>query len=251
VSEPPLSSEIAPRGEVARQARLLLRGARAAALGTMGAHGLPSVTLVTPATAPDLSVLMLLSSLSEHRRNLERDGSCGLMVTGTAADANPQTAPRLSLSGRAEPVPAEEEARLRRRWLAAHPYAAGYARFADFGLWRFVAEHAHFVGGFAQAHRLSPDTLRPPPDAVTAIASAEEALLAVCDAAQVEALAIAAGGTAGSWRLAAVDTDGCDVASDAVSLRLPFPVSARTAEEAQVAIRRLTGSPSAERSQRR
>jgi heme iron utilization protein len=251
VSEPPLSSEIGPRGEAAREARLLLRAARAAALGTMGALGLPSVTLATPATAPDLSVLMLLSSLSEHRRNLERDGACGLMVTGSAVDANPQTAPRLSLSGRAEPVPLEQEASLRRRWLAAHPYAQTYARFADFGLWRFVADRAHFVGGFAQAHRLGLDALRPPSDAVTAIAGAEEALLAACDAAQAEALAIAAGGTGGKWRLTAVDPDGCDVASDAVSLRLPFPVMARTAEDAQAAMLRLTGSPSAARSRRR
>jgi putative heme iron utilization protein len=236
VSEPPLSSEITPRGEAARQARLLLRAARSAALGTIGADSLPSVTLVTPATAPDLSVLMLLSSLSEHRRNLERDGLCGLMVTGVATDRNPQTAPRLSLGGRASLVSAAEEARWRRRWLAAHPYAEGYATFADFALFRFVPERAHFVGGFAQAHRLSLEALRPPPVAVTAIADAEVTLLAGCDTAQAEAMAIEAGGDAGSWRLAAVDPDGCDVASEAVSLRLPFATTAATVEEAQAAL---------------
>jgi putative heme iron utilization protein len=231
-----LSSEITPRREAAHQARLLLRAARSAALGTIGADGLPSVTLVTPATAPDLSVLMLLSSLSEHRRNLKRDGVCGLMVTGVAATPNPQTAPRLSLGGRASLVPADEEAALRRRWLAAHPYAESYAGFLDFALFRFVPERAHFVGGFAQAHRLSLDGLRPPPEAVAAIAAAEEALLAGCEAAQAEALAIAAGGDPGVWRLLAVDPDGCDVASEAVSLRLPFPMTAITVEEARAAL---------------
>jgi putative heme iron utilization protein len=237
VSEPPLSSEMTRRDEAARQARLLLRAARSAALGTVGADGLPSVTLVTPATAPDLSVLLLLSSLSEHRRNLERDGACGLMVTGAAANSNPQTAPRLSLGGHASLVPAEEEPGLRRRWLAAHPYAEGYATFTDFALWRFVPERAHYVGGFAQAHRLSLDALRPSPEAVAAIAAAEAGLLAACDAAQAEALAIAAGGDAGrGWRLAAVDPDGCDVACEAVSLRLPFAGTAATAEEARAAL---------------
>jgi putative heme iron utilization protein len=231
-----LSSEITPRNEAARQARLLLRAGRSAALGTVGADGLPSVTLVTPATAPDLSVLMLLSSLSEHRRNLERDGACGLMVTGVAADPNPQTAPRLSLGGRASLVPAEEEPGLRRRWLAAHPYAEGYATFTDFALWRFVPERAHYVGGFAQAHRLSLEALRPPAEAVTAIADAETELLAACDAGQAEALALAAGGSAGSWWLAAVDPDGCDVASEALSLRLPFARTALTAEDARAAL---------------
>jgi putative heme iron utilization protein len=231
-----MSSELTPRDEAALQARRLLRAARSAALGTLGGDGLPAVTLVTPATEPDLAVLMLLSSLSEHRRNLERDGLCGLMVTGAATTPNPQTAPRLSLGGRASRVPAEEEPYLRQRWLAAHPYAAGYAAFTDFALFRFVPERAHFVGGFAQAHRLSLEALRPPPEAVTAIAATEAALLAACDGTQAEVLAIAAGGDAGAWRLVAVDPDGCDLASEAVSLRLPFAQTVATAEEARAAL---------------
>jgi putative heme iron utilization protein len=238
VSDPPLSSE---KDQAARQARLLLRAARAAALGTVGADGLPAVTLVTPATAPDLSVLMLLSSLSEHRRNLERDGACGLMVSGTAATPNPQTAPRLSLGGRASLVPEDEAAALRRRWLAAHPYAEAYAGFTDFALWRLVPERAHFVGGFAQAHRLSLTALRPPAEAVAAIAAAEDWLRAGCDAAQAEAIAQGAGGGAGAWRLVAVDPDGCDVATDAVSIRVAFAETAATAEDARAALQRLAG----------
>jgi putative heme iron utilization protein len=241
VSEPALSSGNSARDQAARQARLLLRAARAASLGTLGADGLPSVTLVTPATAPDLSVLMLLSSLSEHRRNLERDGVCGLMVTGAAATPNPQTAPRLSLGGRAALVPAEAGGPLLRRWLAAHPYAEGYAAFTDFALWRFVAERAHFVGGFAQAHRLSLEALRPPAEAVAAIAEAEEALLATVDAVQAEAMALAAGGDAGVWHLAAVDPDGCDVASEAVSIRWAFAETVMTAEDARGAMAALGG----------
>jgi putative heme iron utilization protein len=239
VSKPALSSGKDARAQAARQARLLLRAARAAALGTMGADGLPSVTLVTPATAPDLSLLMLLSSLSEHRRNLERDGACGLMVTGAAETANPQTAPRLSLGGHAALVAADAAGPLLRRWLAAHPYAEAYAAFTDFALWRFVPERAHFVGGFAQAHRLSLEALRPPAEAVAAIAAAEEALLADVDAAQAESMAMTAGGAAGAWRLAAVDPDGCDVATEAVSLRIAFAETVMTAEEARAAIAAL------------
>ena len=102
---------------------------------------------------------------------------------------------RLSLSGRASLVPAEVEGSLRRRWLAAHPYAEGYASFTDFALWRFMPERAHFVGGFAQAHRLSLDALYPPPEAVTALAAAEEALLEACDGRQAED-----DGDRGRWR---------------------------------------------------
>jgi putative heme iron utilization protein len=239
VTEPVLSSGNDARGQAAHQARRLLRAARAASLGTVGADGLPSVTLVTPATAPDLSVLMLLSSLSEHRRNLERDGVCGLMVMGAAETPNPQTAPRLSLGGRAALVPAEAAGPLLRRWLAAHPYAEGYAAFTDFALWRFVPERAHFVGGFAQAHRLSLEALRPPAEAVAALTEAEEALLATVDAAQAEAMALAAGGAAGAWRLAAVDPDGCDLATEAVSIRIAFAETVMTATDARAAIAAL------------
>jgi putative heme iron utilization protein len=234
-----LSSEIGGREQAAQAARRLLRAARSASLGTLGADGLPSVTLVTPATAPDLSVLMLLSSLSEHRRNLERDGACGLMVTGDATAPNPQTAPRLSLGGRAALVPEEAAGAWRRRWLAAHPYAAGYAAFTDFALFRFVPERAHFVGGFANAHRLSLAALRPPEAAAAAIASAEEALIAGCSAAQAEAIAAAAGAAPGAWRLAAVDPDGCDVATEEVSRRVAFAETAMTAEDAWTAMCRI------------
>lgn len=241
MSEPPLSSVTPGRAAAGVAARQLLRAARAAALGTLGADSLPAVTLVTPATAPDLSVLMLLSSLSEHRRNLERDGACGLMVTGAATDANPQTAPRLSLGGRAALVREEETPGLLRRWLAAHPYAEGYAAFTDFALWRFAPERAQFVGGFAQAHRLSLESLRPPPEAVAAIAAAEDALCAAHEDA--EAMALAAGLAPGAWRLAAVDPDGCDIATAEASIRLSFTETALTVEAAQSALEALRQTP--------
>ena len=80
----------------ALEARRLLRAARSASLAT-SAKGQPFASLVTPACAPDLSVLLLLSSLSEHTRHLVADPRCSLLVSGPAAGANPQTAPRLTV----------------------------------------------------------------------------------------------------------------------------------------------------------
>ena len=59
----------------ARESRRLLRAARAGTLAT-SAKGQPFASLVTPACAPDLSVLLLLSSLSEHTRHLVADPRC-------------------------------------------------------------------------------------------------------------------------------------------------------------------------------
>ena len=73
-------------------ARKLLRAARAGTLGTV-TGGQPFASLVTPASAPDLSVLLLLSSLAEHTRHLQADPRCSLLVTGAPADANPRPRP--------------------------------------------------------------------------------------------------------------------------------------------------------------
>src|SRR5437588_767164 len=98
--------------QLAWQARKLLRGARAGTLATV-VGGQPFASLVTPACAPDLSVLMLLSGLSEHTRHLRAEPRCALLVAGTAETPNPQTAPRLSVTGIAETV---EDAGLKARW---------------------------------------------------------------------------------------------------------------------------------------
>src|SRR6185503_11264200 len=85
------------------ETRRLLRAARAGTLAS-SASGQPFASLVTPASAPDLSVLLLLSDLSEHTRHLRADARCSVLVVGEAEGANPQTAPRVTVTGLAEPA---------------------------------------------------------------------------------------------------------------------------------------------------
>ncbi len=198
------------------QARTLLRSARAATLAT-AREGQPFAALITPAAAPDLSVLMLLSSLSEHTGQLLADSRCALMVAGEAADANPQTAPRLSVMGRATPDPDPE---LRARWVARHPYAAFYAGLGDFRIFRLRPESGHFIGGFASAHRLSQADLTPKPAAIMAIAAAEAQIIEHMNADHADSIAMMAGSS--GWRMAAVDVDGCDLARDEAVLRIAW-----------------------------
>ncbi len=217
----------APEGvPPALQARRLLRASRQATLATQ-AGGQPFASLVTPATLPDGSVLLLLSGLSEHTRQLRAEPRCALMVAGPTEGPNPQTAPRLTLTGVAAPL---EDAAAKARWVALHPYAAFYAGLGDFRLWRVATGDGHFIGGFASAHRLREAALRPDPDAVAAVAAAEEGILGHCNADHADALArIAAGHGAGegAWRMVAVDVDGFDLAQAERVLRVPFagPVS--------------------------
>ncbi len=191
------------------EARRLLRAARAGTLATAAPGGQPFASLVTPATAPDGSILLFLSTLSEHTRHLMADPSCALMVAGAAETANPQTAPRVTVTGLAAPEP---DPALRTRWLAVHPYAALYAGFGDFALWRVRPGGALLVGGFARAVRLPAAELLPPEAAVDALAAAEAGIIAHCNADHADAMAELAGGR-GDWRMVAADVDGCDLAS--------------------------------------
>lgn len=205
------------------EARKLVRAAASATLATV-TEGQPFAALATPAATPDLSILMLLSSLSEHTRHLRQEGRCALLYAGAPESTNPQTAPRVTLTGMAEPVPEAEVAGLKARWLARHPYAALYADFGDFSLWRMRPQAALMVGGFARATRLKRADLLPDPAAVAALEAAEAEIIAHVNADHADALAAMAQGLheqgAGQdWRLVAVDSDGCDLAAGETVIR--------------------------------
>lgn len=227
--------------EAALAARRLLRAARAGTLAT-AVEGQPFASLVTPATAPDGSVLLLLSGLSEHTRQLRVDGRCSVLVVGAAATANAQTAPRLTLTG----VAAEEaDAALRARWVALHPYAAFYAGFGDFGIWRMRPLAGLFIGGFASAHRLRRVDFTLPEVDVAAVAAAEAGILAHCNDDHADALAMiaAAHGLGGEgWRMAACDVDGFDLVAGDVVRRIDWPVPVDGPKAVRMALIDLAGA---------
>lgn len=221
-----------------RAARLLLRGARLATLATQTA-GQPFTALVTPATAPDLSVLLLLSSLSEHTRHLAAEPRCALMVAGLPEGPNPQTAPRLTVTGLAERC---DDPALKARWLALHPYAALYAGFGDFALWRIRPAAGHFVGGFARATRLRQADLAPDPGSVARIAAAADDIISHCNTDHPDAMARLAA-QPGEWRMVAVDVDGCDIAQGETVRRIPWRGPVADADEVRKELIALLRKP--------
>lgn len=223
------------------EVRKLLRAARVGTLAT-ATEGQPYAALVTPAVAADCSPLLLLSALSEHTRHLRAEPRCALLVAGSAAERNPQTAPRATLTGLAEPA---DDPALKARFLAVHPYAALYAGFGDFGLWRLRPLAAIYVGGFATAVRLRRDELMPDAGAVAAIAAAEASIITHCNTDHPDALAAiaeAAGGGGGAWRMAAVDVDGCDLAADETVVRIAWSAPAVDAAGVRTELVRLASA---------
>jgi putative heme iron utilization protein len=221
------------------EARKLMRGAAAATLCTV-TEGQPFAALVTPATDIGATPLLWLSTLSEHTRHLKLEPRCALLFTGQAEAANPQTAPRVTVTGLAEPVPEAEAPALKARWLARHPYAALYADFADFALWRVRPGGALLVGGFARATRLKRAELLPEPEAVAALAAAQAGILDHVNAEHAGAVAAIAEGVLGqprgAWRLVAVDPDGGDLAAEDRVVRLHFPAPVADAEGVRAAL---------------
>lgn len=202
-------------------ARRLLRECRAATLST-AALGQPFAALVTPATTARGDILLLLSDLSEHTRHLRAEPRCALFVVGKPVDANPQTAPRVSITGLAEPI---EESGWRERYLAVHPYAALYADFTDFHLWRITPAAALFVGGFARATRLGAADLLPDPGVADRVA--EEAKFYLESSPAWLDQVVARAGLGGGPHLSGLDLDGMDLILDNHSTRISFsaPVS--------------------------
>lgn len=229
---------IADRGDPGLEARRLLRAARAGVLAT-GTDGQPFASLVTPATAPDGSVLLLLSDLSEHTRHLRVEPRCAVMVTGVADGPNVQTAPRLTVTGLAaiEPDPA-----LKARWVALHPYAAFYAGFGDFNLWRVQPGAGLFVGGFARAHRIRRDTLC---SDTPALAAAEAGIIAHCNDDHADTMTVLAndhGFEGEGWRMVACDADGFDLVLDDAVRRVAWPVPVESAGAVRKALIDLAGA---------
>lgn len=210
-------------------ARCLIRAARQASLATL-ADGAPFASLVTPAASCGGDLLMLISSLSRHGRQLRQDGRCALLLNGTERQANPQATPRLTVTGTAEAV---QDPALRDRWIRIHPYGASYAGFGDFSLWRLRPEQAHLVVGFGQVRSLPGPALRPPCDV-----EAEEKPL--CEAANDRHGAMLPEAT----RIVAIDADGLDLGSgpsldpngETRTRRIAFAVSAATQEAVRTAI---------------
>lgn len=143
-------------------ARLLL-SKRWGALATLN-EGAPLASMVAYAPEPEIAgILMFLSGLSAHTRNLLDDPRCSLAVTeADPGKGDPQTLPRVSLQGRVQEISADLAgyAAAWTRYVERFPDAESRRGLGDFRLFRLVVEEARYVGGFARAVTLSGEELR-------------------------------------------------------------------------------------------
>ena len=131
---------------LATKARDLVEAGSSGALSTLAEDGAPFGSLVTYATTSSGDVILHLSKLAEHTKNLARDPRASLLVTAPAGD--PMASPRVTLVGIFTLAPPDARDALLATFLAKHPSAARYAAFADFVPWVLVPRRVRAIEGF-------------------------------------------------------------------------------------------------------
>lgn len=214
----------------ARWAATLVRGARTAALGTLGkGSGLPYVSLVTVATDPGGSPVLLVSRLAVHTQNLLNDPRVSLMCDasslagGARGDNDPLALGRVTLMGRIGKANPEA---VRERFLARHPNASMYVDFPDFAFYRLDVEAAHFIGGFGRIVDLKGGDLVLPDEAAGQLTEMEHGVVQHMNDDHADALSLYATALLGEkpsdWRMAGIDPEGLDLVSSIGSCRVWF-----------------------------
>ncbi len=139
----------------------LIKQSRVASLGTNHPSGIPFVTLVTVARFTSHKLVMLLSGLAQHTRNLKLDSRCSLLIVGhTQSSGNPMTAQRVTLSGQAAMLDKDNDSDARASYLKNNPDAAIYADLGDFSIFCMEIEEAHLVAGFGRIQTIPREHLR-------------------------------------------------------------------------------------------
>jgi len=215
--------ESVDRGRLCRQ--LMRRQGHAALATTLPGEpaGRPYVSLVAVACDCDASLLLLLSDLAQHSRNIAADKRVSLLFDDDGGgEADPLARPRLSLLGEAV---RDDDPRLIARFVARHPSAETYRGFADFRLYRVEIGRGHLVAGFGRISWIEPAALRFTA-AATVLAEAEPGILAHMNADHAEAVVLYAtrllGRGGGDWRMTGIDPEGIDLRRDGETARLDF-----------------------------
>jgi heme iron utilization protein len=206
-----------------RSAKRLILEARTGALASLLPNGAPYASLVTVATLPDASPILLLSRLARHTSNILADARVSLLIDERRT-GDPLEGARVSVTGK---IARTDDPAARRRFLARHPSAETYAGFSDFSFWRIEVESAHLVAGFGRINDVQGGDLSISLDGAEALLAAEEGAIAHMNEGHADAIELYAtrllGDGEGPWRMIGVDPEGCDLILGDRVRRLDFP----------------------------
>ncbi len=123
-------------------------------LSTSGSGG--PETSMAPFALFQGDILLHLSGLARHTKNLERSSIAGFMICDSERESeSPLSMMRVSLQGDVLPVDDAELALAKEAYLRAVPDAGPLFDFADFKLFKLSVTAIYWVGGFGSARELS------------------------------------------------------------------------------------------------
>ena len=198
--------------ETARAARQLLRAHRYGALSTLSKKfdGHPFGSITPYLVDHDGSLLILISTLAEHTKNIQNDPRVSL-ITHNQEDAHIQTQGRITVLGAASLIAEREQAG--KRYLRYFPEAQTYFAMHDFSFYRIVPLALRYIGGFGDIHWVKAEKYRVPPNT---LAAEEEELLDGVNAVRTKEQGLMIG----------IDCDGFDLRVNERTERRDFPTPA-------------------------
>jgi putative heme iron utilization protein len=139
----------------ALEARQLLRAHRYGALCTLSKKfdGHPFGSITPYLVDHDGSLLILISTLAEHTKNIQHDPRVSL-ITHNQENSHIQTQGRITIMGSATLEPDRDGAGL--RYLCYFPEAQTYFAMHDFSFYRIVPQAIRYIGGFGNIHWVKP-----------------------------------------------------------------------------------------------
>lgn len=211
----------------AHEARRMLRAHRYGALGTISKKldGYPFGSITPYLVDHDGSLLILISTLAEHTKNIGHDPRVSL-ITHDQRDPHIQTQGRVTAVGNAQLEPNRQQAGL--RYLRYFPEAQTYFAMHDFSFYRIRPLAIRYIGGFGKIHWVNMEDYAVAQAEI--FAQREEATLAEINAYQQDALrqllqqrhSVDAAG----MQAIGLDCDGLDVRCNEQIWRLDFPEAA-------------------------
>lgn len=208
---------------IAHEARRLLRGHRYGALCTLSKKldGYPFGSIAPYLVDHDGSLLIFVSTLAEHTRNIRDDPRVSL-ITHDQRDPQIQSQGRVTVIGNAMPEPDRNQAGL--RYLRYFPETQSYYPMQDFYFYRIRPIAIRYIGGFGKIHWIDMENY-----AVTQaekFAARENILLAELNTKQhnfLLQLLHQNGIDAAEMQAIGLDCDGIDVRCGGKIWRLNFP----------------------------
>jgi len=220
----------------AHEARRMLRGHRYGALSTLSKkfEGHPFGSITPYLVDHDGSLLILISSLAEHTKNIQHDPRVSL-ITHDQRDPHIQTQGRVTVVGSAQLEPNREQAGS--RYLRYFPEARTYFEMHDFSFYRIQPIAIRYIGGFGKINWVSMENYRVLPyplieqesDVIAHMNLEHQDALRNCcqhfhQCASLDVVMLG------------VDLDGFDVRADGEVLRFDFAQPVMDAQQARIAL---------------